>query len=1043
MRVACRRLVWVFSVFALGMGSLSHAQTVTPAPLPVVKPDAPPAEANDLQAALAATAWDANARGPLLALDPGSVTPWTPQSGDDPSAYREDDDALPPDTPKPLALPLGRERLRVETTAAHFGRKVVRLGSLGVLAPTEMVMLNENPEPGDPYARLGRDEKFRMLAATFDASQWKAFGSESGLGLSQLDKDQQALFLSYLPKPLKLRRGVVAAGRSADYSGIEYEKGKIIAAVVLTEEQRRGVRVRLNLAARIGLVKNKAVEGGGGADYASYVVQAKPAGQTAFSILARDNNNVGARDAYGVTLSAKVPSRLKPGQIAFDAPALDARVSLAGAQTLGDLIKRIADATGLELYADPRIQPLTVWARLPDDNNGGATASVRAGDLLQGLCWCVTGAVRRVETARPDSAALLAAATPVVSSAQGVQGASATATKAPVRTGAGPAFVLTDAIAGVGARNARLYEWYEQGSQPVYVLQTRMKLKIQAQNPMQYLGWGKNDALALPSAVMDRIQAGWKTERGRYGATTIRTAQLGREQQALVQQAAQNYAAQPLTGAAKTAPTFKDDQVTVRMTGRMTLTVPGVGEVDDNAAMGPGLINTVLPPAERWSDNEEDKPASSAPVVLVPLVARGSALFVAPRDADGAVKAVQAAARRGLSQVWLSVDGDTAAELNLLPLQAGITAGKSANVAVYAVARVLSLGNHAGGIAADDVPESAENATAPMARTSDPVQEKASVVRADENASASFDVNIFGETLRKYIARKIVVAEASQNEQGPRLRAELLDYRRSDLPESASVIREKLLVIAKTPGLAGLVLHETAAPGAGAPKAPGYGADGAEGGYSPEMRLAFLRRTGCDPVDFSSDVWMDGVNIALPFFGSLPEKADGTIGVAQQWGTLRFEQNARLMTTLYQAIRASNPALPLLIQERADGLWWGTWDKAEVLPARRETRDNETASEAQIAKETAHRRLLAAYFLPREQTLLSSWVKPDPWPADSSQAFAKSINEQIKALPGAWDGVVFDLSDLPVGKALALFAAGVAKPGASAGAPLPVPVKSR
>jgi hypothetical protein len=116
--------------------------------------------------------------------------------------------------------------------------------------------------------------------------------------------------------------------------------------------------------------------------------------------------------------AARVPSRAKPSQLAFDAPALDVRVSLVGAQTVDDLVGRVAKATGLELFADQRVGRLPVWTK------GNAA---RAGDLLEALARAITGAWRQVTPAAPGTNR--------------------------------PVYVLADDVVGIGVRYARLWEW--------------------------------------------------------------------------------------------------------------------------------------------------------------------------------------------------------------------------------------------------------------------------------------------------------------------------------------------------------------------------------------------------------------------------------------------------------------------------------------------------------------------------------------------------------------------------------------------------------
>ena len=67
---------------------------------------------------------------------------------------------------------------------------------------------------------------------------------------------------------------------------------------------------------------------------------------------------------------AEVPSRLKPTDLPPDWEGLDPPVSLTDAQTVGELVKRIAKATGLELHCEVRYAELPIYVR-------GTTARAR------------------------------------------------------------------------------------------------------------------------------------------------------------------------------------------------------------------------------------------------------------------------------------------------------------------------------------------------------------------------------------------------------------------------------------------------------------------------------------------------------------------------------------------------------------------------------------------------------------------------------------------------------------------------------------------
>jgi hypothetical protein len=118
-----------------------------------------------LEQALARVAWDSTRRGALLVVDPANT-----RLAAGPS------DTLPPAAPRPGSNHLLRD------VAAAFGRKIARGGSVTVLAPTTMVVLNERPGKPDLLAGATRDEKIRMLLASLSPGQWRLLGASAGAG---------------------------------------------------------------------------------------------------------------------------------------------------------------------------------------------------------------------------------------------------------------------------------------------------------------------------------------------------------------------------------------------------------------------------------------------------------------------------------------------------------------------------------------------------------------------------------------------------------------------------------------------------------------------------------------------------------------------------------------------------------------------------------------------------------------------------------------------------------------------------------------------
>jgi probable phosphoglycerate mutase len=155
--------------------------------------------------------------------------------------------------------------------------------------------------------------------------------------------------------------------------------------------------------------------------------------------------------------------------------------------------------------------------------------------------------------------------------------------------------------------------------------------------------------------------------------------------------------------------------------------------------------------------------------------------------------------------------------------------------------------------------------------------------------------------------------------------------------------------LATVPGLAGLALTETAPPGYGQFKTLGGPMigwwavlrDGGDFGYTPEMRLAFLRREGYDPLDLSvsgTEMLSNG-GARLPFFpdkGVISGDNDEDAPVTH-WARFRREKNAQFLSALYAALRKQAPILPLVMAERSGDAtfgpkFWASWESAKSLP---------------------------------------------------------------------------------------------------------------
>ena len=312
----------------------------------------------------------------------------------------------PPPTHGPLLtigaehvpLPPGTEMPTADASladiASAFGQRIDTFGNITVIAPATKVALNENPGPPDTFADLNGQSDFKMLAASLDDSQWKALTSETGLGLTDLTDDSQKALFHGLFYQGRLW----VASSDPELNKLPVERRTDIKDV---SDQIDGVRLCLGQTAKIYLHDKQ-----GKTIYFSGTPPDVAGRLHTWHPIQEPPNS-----AHNVLLRAIVPNTPKDGDLRPNTTALRDSVSWVGAKTVGELVTRIASQTHQEIYADPRYAKKTLTLL-------GPPAAVPAGDLLRAIALAVAGTYRQV----------------------------------------GPAFVLTDDLAGVGTRRQKLLD---------------------------------------------------------------------------------------------------------------------------------------------------------------------------------------------------------------------------------------------------------------------------------------------------------------------------------------------------------------------------------------------------------------------------------------------------------------------------------------------------------------------------------------------------------------------------------------------------------
>ena len=298
-----------------------------------------------------------------------------------------------------VPLPPGTDMPAADATlsdiATAFGERIDTFGSVTVIAPATKVALNENPGPPDTSADLNSYTAIKVLMASLDDTQWKSLTSQTGLGLTDLSDDSQKALFHGLFHQGRLW----VASQDPEMAKLPAEKRTDIKDV---SDQIDGIRLRLGQTAKFHLHDKQ-----GGTIYFSGTPPDAADRLHTWSPIQEPSAS-----AHNVLLRAIIPNTPKDGDLRPNSAVLHIAVSWAGAMTVGELMTRIAGLTHQEIYADPHYARRTVTLL-------GPQTTAPAGDLLRAIALAVAGTYRQV----------------------------------------GPAFVLTDDVAGVGTRRERLREW--------------------------------------------------------------------------------------------------------------------------------------------------------------------------------------------------------------------------------------------------------------------------------------------------------------------------------------------------------------------------------------------------------------------------------------------------------------------------------------------------------------------------------------------------------------------------------------------------------
>ncbi|MBB6053065.1 hypothetical protein [Armatimonas rosea] len=450
---------------------------------------------------------------------------------------------------------------------ARLGRGLLRrFGAVTVLAPAAMRVLKRSFPQGALGTEAEEETALLALLASCSPTQWRKLASSQGLRLRELSGTQRTLAEKLVPPVVRFTlRGSGGAQPTPERT--------------LTDAQRQGIGIRVKL---IGGIEGKKLNEKNGVFPLVFhrEIGNDPDAKTRIDLEASTLSEEQER-AAGIT--QEVPNRLKslPGELArLRTPVVLGTEPL----TVGHLVERIAQATGVPLLVDARLGKHTVWTR-------GSQAP--AGELLQALCLSTTAAIRTL-----DALWLLAP------------------DNLPLDVGRIP---LEEA----------LLETRQQSSQGEAVLNRR----IAALKPLDYLTFDTDDPAALSPALLKKALAVHKSTRSELGAE-VRLSELPSALQGRLLQTIEEFARLSDT------PEYQKSGLDLKLDSQSvmvgchpwwSLVIPGVGEANE----------APLVPLHHWLPNP---PAPPLTLSGRAWLARART----PNDARALVEAARAAGASAL-----------------------------------------------------------------------------------------------------------------------------------------------------------------------------------------------------------------------------------------------------------------------------------------------------------------------------------------------------------------------------------------------------------
>ncbi len=715
---------------------------------------------------------------------------------------------------------------RIAQIAPFFGHITRRYGSVTAIAPATMSLLNGNLGTPNIYLNIPPHEAFTLLAANMSEAQLQMLTSERGIGLADMNSD--------------LQRGLFLAlipSSALPYSPrVTHDNHSSGGAGGTLENPLQNGRLR------IGMKQQMAVHSIGRESNIWIPDIRDPNGPPIYD--AANQDHLTHQDAVdGVTVHSEAPNTLKKSQLNYGLPILQTSISLQGVKTVGELMARISAKTRLELVVDRHYESklLTVV---------GANHVAPVSDLLRALAVCVTGTYRRV----------------------------------------GPAYVLTDDLAGVGTRRIQIAEFQADADAQRRKFLADAEEKLQQtqalwKRPLSSFG----DPLA-PTPTQMTSKEIRQLGGGAYKVLEMNFDRLTPAQQDALKRYSE-FAVQSSPNGSYKGIDF-ERSMEMNLIPSVQLLAPGVdGPIDTD--LGQSIADNFhemtgwnqrqsrkLPP------NPKDANAPEAPLpslsALVSAIPRRALLADCRTTAD-VENTVAKMKRMGLNELWLVAFTKGVARVGGTPFP--MSAPDAPDLLAYALK--ITRGT---GIALYPVMD---------------VFQWGSTMPQNE-----VDLTITGETSVQYAQRihKRNMLKAAANGGDMPAEPSLLLTASIFAPEVIARLNLLAASLARRPGVAGIVWRETDPVGYAEPDSRNNmrPAGNEQMGYTEPARLAFLRSHHADPVDIEPLKYGEDpeqrANTDLPIFDDW--QLSVTLGL--EWNVFRKQANIQALNRLYEAVKPQN-----------------------------------------------------------------------------------------------------------------------------------------